>query len=95
MLVLLFFHYVLKRFDCTSVPYKKAQEWLNRQLQAIFDWFENPHCRHLKKSVPSKETSDVSISRSGMRINISQTNLDLKNISNSTTRRESLLMDNL
>ena len=96
MLVLLFFHYVLKRFDCTSVPYKKAEEWLNRKLQVVSDWIENPHCICLKKSLSDENTTeDESISRATRENPISHANIQFNPMFNSNRLRESLLMDNL
>ena len=44
LVLLLFTHYILKRFECTNKPYTKATNLLITALEKVKNYLQNPYC---------------------------------------------------
>ena len=84
LVLLLFIHYILKRFECTNKPYTKATNFLITALEKMKNYIQNPYCccsRKLKDS----EANDVD--EPTFNSAVTHTSVDLR----SDVLRESLL----
>ena len=97
MLFVLFFHYVLKRFNCTSLPYEKVITWLLKEIHLITDYLSDPTncCSRIRKKNANVFDNDLS-GNSGLRGVVTHTSVELNSQLEETTfstLREVLLED--
>ena len=97
MLFVLFFHYLLKRFSCTRVPYEKVITWLSKEIHLVTDYLSDPTkcCTRKKKKDVGFFDNDIS-GNSGLGGVVTHTSIELTSRLEETTfstLREVLLED--
>ena len=89
MLLLLFAHYILKRFECTNKPYQKAINCLSTALEKMINFLQNPYCccsRRERKGSLGTTSSDSTYANE-----VTHTSINLNEIGDSDVLREALL----
>ena len=89
MILLLFAHYVLKRFECTNKPYQRAIKFVSAALEKTNNYLQNPYCccsRRERKGSTSVESTNPAYANE-----VTHTSVNLSEIGGSDVLREALL----